>query len=101
MFGAGQRTSGERSKPQLHALVELVKKFKPVLGHVAALAQFAVVEIAQDGLPLDKNTCVTCLPVAPLLQPSEAGFEPVTAAGARIARCVAGLSESCCRGIGR
>src|SRR5437660_10524799 len=69
--------------------------------HVAALAHFAVIEIAKHCFPLDEDARVTGLPVPALQQPSQARFEPVASSGMGIARRVACLGEGRRRRIDR
>jgi hypothetical protein len=92
-----QRTANQSREAQLHAPIELIERIESMLRHICPLAEFAVVEVAENRFPFDVNMRVPKLQVTLLLQATDPAFSPITAPLTRVAGCVQRLFERLCR----
>src|SRR5579884_4082548 len=85
VFCACQWSSDQGGEAQLYALLQLMRNLKAMFCDVRTLTDLAVIEVAQDGLPLDIDTGIAELPVTLLLQSSQSSLKPVASTCMRVA----------------
>jgi len=96
-----QRTANQGREAQLHVPIELIKSIESMLRHIGPLANVAVVEVAENRFPFDKNMRIPKLQVTLLLQAADPAFGPIAAPLMRVAGCVHRLLERLRRRVRR